>query len=549
MRILRITTILALLVLSGSVQAQRPAPDTATKPPVGKLMEIIAADRLNFITVDSLHKYTSLTGKVHIRQEKTDFYADSVVKNDVDNSMEAFGNVHINDADSVHTYAQYLKYLGKEKKAFLRKKVRLTDGAGELTTEALEYDVTQKIGIYLNGGRLKNKKSVLTSKEGYYYGDTKDAFFKQKVVLVDPEYKVLTDTLQYNTETQIATFTSPSRIISDSGRRIIYTKDGYFDMKNRRGVLGKRSLVDDSTYTFTADDMAFDDSTKLSEFRGNAVYRGKDSAQGFDLIANNIKTDRKKDIMLATENPLLLIKQKGDTTYVAADTLFSARITDLVKTRRVPVVRDSSAPESRRDSLLLSDSTHNKYIEAYYHVHIYSDSLQASCDSLFYSREDSVFRMFRDPIVWAKENQITGDTIYLFVNNNNPERLKVYENAIAINKVDSTNYYNQLKCITLNAYFLNGNIYFMRAQGSAENVYYGQDEANRFIGVSRSTADRIDVLFDNQHKPSRISFINNFDGTLYPMHDVNHESIRIRGFKWLDNLRPKSKFDILSPKK
>jgi hypothetical protein len=157
--------------------------------------------------------------------------------------------------------------------------------------------------------------------------------------------------------------------------------------------------------------------------------------------------------------------------------------------------------------------------------------------------------MFRDPIVWAKENQITGDTIYLFVHNNKPERLKVYENAIAISRVDSTNYFNQLKSTMLNAYFIEGRIHFMRASGSAENVYYGQDEANRFIGVSRSTADRIDVLFDDNNKPSRVSFINNFDGTLYPMHDVDHDAIRIRGFKWLDNLRPKSKFDILSPKK
>jgi hypothetical protein len=134
--------------------------------------------------------------------------------------------------------------------------------------------------------------------------------FKQKVVLIDPEYKVVTDTLQYNTSTEIATFTSPTIIYSDSGRRTVKTRQGYFDMKNKRGILNKRSVIEDSTYTFTADDMAIDDSTKQDEFRGNAVYRGKDTAKGFDLIANNIKTNRKKDILLATEKPILLIKQK-----------------------------------------------------------------------------------------------------------------------------------------------------------------------------------------------------------------------------------------------
>ncbi|MDE3252907.1 MAG: hypothetical protein KGO92_08870 [Bacteroidota bacterium] len=530
------------------LNAQRPAPDTAKAE--GKLLEIISAERLNVITVDSLHKYFSLAGKAHVKQEKTDFYADSMVLNEIDNSLEAFGNIHINDADSVHTYSQYLKYLGKEKKAFLKKKVKLTDGKGELTTDELEYDVTTKVGTYLKGGKLVNKKSVLTSKEGYYYGDTRDVYFKQKVVLIDPEYKVVTDTLQYNINTEIATFTSPTIIYSDSGRRTIKTRQGYFDMKNKKGILNKRSVVEDSTYTFTADDMAVDDSTKLGEFRGNAVYRGKDTAQGFDMIANNIKTDRKKDIMLATEQPILIIKQGKDSIFVSADTFYTARLTDLEKVRKVPVVRlDSSIKKIQPvDSTSNTDSSRNKYFEAYYHVRIFSDSLQTVCDSMFYSLSDSVFRLFKKPVVWAKENQITGDTIYLFVKDKKPERLLVYENAMAINKVDSTlqDFYNQVKGTTLNAWFEDGKIHSMRVKGNAENIYYGQDEKNRFIGVNKSSSDIINVLFD-KGKPSRISFLSHFDGILYPMHQVDHNTLRLRGFNWLNAIRPKSKFDILSP--
>ncbi len=535
------TCVLLCLVQTG--MAQRPAQDTGKQE--GKLLEIISADRLNMLTVDSLHKYFSLAGKAHVRQEKTDFFADSIVLNEIDNSLEAFGNIHINDADSVHTYAQYLKYLGKEKKAFLNKKVRLTDGKGQLTTEALEYDVTVKIGTYLNGGKVVNKKTTLTSKEGYYYGDTKDVIFKKNVLLIDPEYKVVTDTLQYNTGTEIATFTSPTQIYSDSGRRVIKTRQGYFDMKNKRGILNKRSVIEDSTYTFTADDMAVDDSTKLGEFRGNAVYRGKDTAQGFDMIANNIKTDRKKDILLATEKPILLIKQGPDSIYVSADTLYTARLSDLLKTRKVPLIRDTVGLKAVTDSSKTNSDSTNKYFEAYFNVKIFSDSLQAVGDSLFYSLQDSVFRLFRNPVIWAKDNQITGDTIYLYVKNKKPERMFVFENAMAISKVDSTQFFNQLKSTTINALFEDGKIYFMRAKGNAENVYYGQDEQNRFIGVSKSSSDVIDMLFDDS-KPKRVSFIRGFDGTSYPMRQANHEDLKIRGFQWLDKIRPKTKFDILA---
>jgi lipopolysaccharide export system protein LptA len=538
------------LFAANAATAQRPVADTTKKQ--GKTLEILSADRINLLKVDSLHQYTSGVGKVHVRQEKTHFYADSAIINEIDNTLEAFGNVHINDADSVQTYSQYLKYLGREKKAFLKKKVRLTDGKGELTSDELEYDVTLKIGTYLKGGKLVNKKTVLTSTEGYYYGDTKDVFFKRKVVLIDPEYKVVTDTLQYNTSTEIANFTSPTIIYSDSGRRTIKTRLGFFDMKNKKGILNKRSVVEDSTYTFTADDMAVDDSTKLSEFRGNAVYRGKDTAQGFDLIANNIKTDRKKDIMLATEKPILIIKQKKDSVFISADTLYSARLSDLLKTRKIPVVRDSfptlldsiRLSKSLIDSAGKPDSSGNKYFEAYFNVKIFTDSLQARGDSLFYSLQDSVFRLFRNPVVWAKENQVTGDTIYLYTKNRKPERMYVFENSMAISKVDSTQYYNQVKSTTINAWFENGKINFMRAKGSAENVYYAQDELNHFIGVNKSNSDIIDVWFDEKSKPRRISFLRNFDATSYPMHQVNHEDIRIRGFKWLDAIRPKTEFDI-----
>lgn len=544
MKAIRLLYLLPAFILAHiSVMAQRPSQDTAR--PEGKKLDIIYADKLNFLTVDSLHRFVTLVGKVHVIQEKTHFYADSAILNEIDNSLEAFGNIHINDADSVHTYSQYLKYLGKEKKAYLNKKVRLTDGKGTLTSDELEYDVTLKIGTYLKGGKVVNKKTTLTSKEGYYYGDTRDVIFKQKVVLIDPEYKVITDTLQYNTSTEIATFTSPTTIYSDSGRRTIKTRQGYFDMRNKRGILNKRSVVEDSTYTFTADDMAVDDSTKLAEFRGNAVYRGKDTAQGFDMIANNIKTDRKKDILLATEKPILLIKQGKDSIFVSADTLYTARLTDLLKTRKVPMIRDSSYFTKPLDTAAGSKDSTNKYFEAYFNVKIYSDSLQAVGDSLFYSLQDSVFRLFRNPIVWAKENQVTGDTIYLYTQNKKPQRLYVFENAMAISRVDSTTYFNQMKSTTINALFIDGKMHTMRAKGNAENVYYGQDEQNRFISVNKSSADIIDVLF-GESKPRRVSFLRGFDGTSYPMRKVNHDEIKIRGFKWFDNLRPKSKFDILA---
>lgn len=535
-----IICVLSLLLLAQYGLAQR-IPEDTTKSSTGTLMQIISADRYNFQKKDSVNQFASLAGHVQVRQDKTLFFADSAVVNSVLNTMEAFGNIHINDADSVHTYAQYMKYLGKERKAFLQKKVRLTDGKGTLTTDELEYDASLKIGTYLKGGKLVNKKTVLTSTEGYYYGDTRDAIFKQQVVLIDPEYKIYTDTLQYNTNSEIATVSSPSTVYN--AKRIIKTRDGFFDRKNKKVMLYQRSFIDDSTYTLTADDMAFDDSTGMGELRGNAVYRGKDSAEGADMIANNIKINKKKNSLLATEKPILLLKQGRDSIFVTAELLYSARFSDLQKTREVPLVR-----ELPKDSIVVTnkpDSSNDKFFEAYYNVKIYSDSLQATGDSLFYSLQDSVFRLFKQPIVWAQENQITGDTIYLFLKNKKPERLYVFNNGMALSKVDSSNYFNQMKGYTINALFEDGKISSMRVKGYAENVYYAQDDKKNFVGVSKNNCDVIEARFKDG-KPKKVVFINKLDGTMHPMHEVNHEELKLRNFNWFEAKRPKSKFEILA---
>src|ERR1041385_1300243 len=122
------------LFLTTSLYAQQPA-DTTVK----KQIIILNAERLNYEKKDSA-EYQSAAGKVAIKQETTLFYCDSVVLNKTKNMLEAFGHVHINDNDSVHTYSDYLRYLGNEKKAYLNGHVKLTDGKGILTTPDLDYD-------------------------------------------------------------------------------------------------------------------------------------------------------------------------------------------------------------------------------------------------------------------------------------------------------------------------------------------------------------------------------------------------------------------------
>jgi len=520
-----------------SLYAQQPA-DTSGK----KKIIILNAERLNYQKIDST-EYQSAAGKVIIQQETTLFYGDSVVLNKTKNMLEAFGHVHINDRDSIHTYSDYLRYLGNEKKAYLKGNVKLTDGKGTLTTPDLDYDLNTHIGIYAKNGKVISDKSVLTSTEGYYYGDTKDIYFKKNVVLVNPDYTVTTDTLLFNTYTNVATFTVPT-IIKASDKRKIYTSDGYYDLANKKAYFGKRPHIEDSTTILDANEVASNDSTKESEASGNVVY--KDTVQGVTIFSNNLKSNGNQSSFIATQKPIMVIKQDKDSIYMAADTFFSAKLSNLKKYRNIPVILDS-LPVT--DSIVIADSAtlkqdsaKDRFVEAYYNVRIFSDSLQAVGDSLFYSSEDSAFRLFKDPVVWSRESQISGDTIYLFTLNKKPKRMYVFEDAISVQKV-GPDYYNQVKGRTINGYFTNGDIDYVRAKGNSESIYYAQDDSSKFIGVNQATADVIDMYFA-ERQAQKVVFRSNLVGTSYPMRQINSSEMRLRSFKWLDERRPKTKYEL-----
>src|SRR5688572_14629115 len=303
-------------VSNAKVFAQFPQTITPVTDTV-KLIDILRYDRIRFIKPDSLNELMIAAGNVAFKDNTTLFYADSVVHNKQKRIIEAFGNVHINDADTIHTYSQYLIYYVDRKYAVLKKKVKMTDSKATLTTEELDYDTQLKLGNYRNGGKVVNGSTVLTSREATYYAELKDVYFKTNVHLKDPAYEVRTDSLWYNTESQLATFITTT-YIRDSSNSNIVTSEGFYDLRNKTARFGSRSVIQDKAMTITGNDISIDDRTGRFQASGNAVLI--DTAQGISIIANDIKADRITNTFLATIDPLMIIKQDRDSIYITADT-------------------------------------------------------------------------------------------------------------------------------------------------------------------------------------------------------------------------------------
>ena len=554
-----------------------------------RLIQIIRANTLRELYIDSVTVLQTIAGQVELREGGTLFTCDSATINKRTNVLEAFGNVHINQRDSIHTYAQYLKYVGADRMAYLKKKVRLTDKKGTLFTDDLTYDLKTSVGNYSGGGQVVNGKTRLTSREGTYYADTRDVFFKRDVVLNDPKYTIRSDSLRYNTGTQQVDFITGTYVKSSEGVQI-YTTSGNYDLKNGKAYFGNRTVFKDSTRTFTADRSAIDEASGIAQLEGNAVIR--DSINGYTVMGNQLFLDRKKNTFLATRKPVLIFKGEGnDSTFVAADTLFSglssfemgsqplrhdtlngAVVLDSSQTGINPIPDSSvtsvvkgNEPEENRPgkskkgkgkkershsepadavdaTASPADSTY-RYFLAFHHVRIYNDSLQAVCDSLHYSGADSTFRLFRDPVVFSNRSQISGDTIYLHTRNKKAERVAVFDRGILVNRINDK-CYNQVSGRKLNGYFKNGELDYMRVRGiPAESIFYPQDEDSAFTGLNRCHGDQIDILFRNR-EVTKIKLVNQVEGILYPIDQIPEAQRFLKGFIWLEERRPKSRFAL-----
>lgn len=563
------------------------AQTTGTLPIAGpqdttRLIEILPGSRsMRQFQKDSTTLIT-LAGNAAVKQGNTFIYGDSIVVNQLTGIAEVFGNVHINDADSVHTYAQYLKYIGKDRIAYLKKSVRLTDGKGQLFTDDLEYNLSTGIATYKGGGRVVNGKTVLTSSDAVYYSDTKDVYFKKYVHLTDPKYDIVADSLLYNTQLKEAHFISPTRIKTKEGT-VINTKNGIYNLETGEARFFDRTGISDakSHTSISADNLFSDDKTGIAVAEGNAKF--VDTLNKVTVIAGRQEVNRNENSFLATRKPVMIFYDKGDSTYVAADTLFSGLRKFDTKTKTITVKKDTlktvlsvdllhkdtsgaaqSLPVTKTDTLTsiagkpISDSLSRlsgtdslnkpsmdsiRYFLGFHNVRIFNDSLQAVSDSMYYSTEDSVFRLFKAPVFWNDKTQVSGDTMYLYTLNKQPKRLNVFFNALVISKENDA-MYNQVGGRTLNAYFAGGSIDYIRIKGSpAESVFYPQDDDSAYVGMNRSSGDVIDVYFVNKEL-NKIKFVNNVDGTLFPLRTVTPEQKYLKGFLWQDKRRPKNKLEL-----
>lgn len=197
-----------------------------------------------------------LIGSVKLRHDSMYMYCDSALIFKRINSVEAFGNVRMEQGDTLFIYGDYLYYDGMAQLAMLRENVRMINRNTELTTDSLNYDRIYNLGYYFDGGTLTDEENVLTSVWGEYSPATKIAVFNHEVKLTNPRFVLTSDTLKYHTETKVATILGPSDIVSDNNH--IYSERGIYNTVTEQAELLDRSILTNQGKKLTGDSLFYD---------------------------------------------------------------------------------------------------------------------------------------------------------------------------------------------------------------------------------------------------------------------------------------------------
>lgn len=464
--------------------------------------------------------------QVHFVHEGINMWCDKAIYYEKEDFIEAFSNVRMQQGDTINMSANYVEYSGVTELATARGNVILKEPQSTLTTDTLYFDRTKQQAFYKSKGKVvRDSSGTITSQIGRYYLNIKKYQFVKNVVLVNPDYTLNTERLDYFTESGHAYLFGPSTIIGETSK--IYCERGFYDTKNDNGYFQRNAKIDYDNRQVEGDSLYFDRNSSFASATNN--IKVTDTLNNSIIKGHYAEVYRAKDSVFITKRALAITVQEKDSIYM------------------------------RSDTLMVTGKPEHRITRAYYNVRLFKSDLAGKADSVHVDYKSGLTQMInlsrfgtsdafatkRKPILWNVDNQMTGDTIHLISNveTEKLDSLKVFNNAYLIADDTLSDGYNQIKGQRLIGLFRDNELYHVDVIKNAEVIYYSRNSDNELVGINKSKSGSLAIeISDNTI--DQIKLIQQIDGELFPESQFPKNAKKMRNFDWRGEERPNSVEDL-----
>lgn len=465
--------------------------------------------------------------QVHFIHKGINMWCDKAIYYEDQDFIEAFSNVVMKQGDTINMVANYLEYSGKTQLAYAKGDVVLTEPQSVLSTDKLHFDRNKQLAYYNTKGKVvRDSSGTITSQIGRYYMNSQKYQFTDDVVLVNPEYTLNTERLDFFTVNGHAYLYGPSTILGETSK--VYCERGFYNTNNDTGHFQRNAKIDYDNRTVEGDSLYFDRAKSFASATNNITVT--DTINRSIIKGHYAEVWRAKDSLFITKRALAITVQEQDSVYMHADTL------------------------------MVTGKENNRITRGYYNARLYKSDLSGKSDSIHVNHKTGLMQMLnlsrfsstdafataRKPVLWNIGNQMTGDTIHLISNieTEKLDSLKVFKNAFIVSKDSlSENGFNQIKGQRLIGLFRDNELYNIDIIKNAEVIYYSRNEKDELVGINKSKSGSINVQLAEQ-AIQEIRLIRQIDGELFPDSMFPKSGRRLRGFDWRGEERPMSVEDL-----
>jgi hypothetical protein len=176
-------------------------------------------------------------------------------------------------------------------------------------------------------------------------------------------------------------------------------------------------------------------------------------------------------------------------------------------------------------------------------VKVFKKDMQIVCDSLLFCDLDSLARFFVDPIIWQESRkQYTADSIYVLVRNGAMDKASLMANAF-ISIQEDTTHYDQIKGTEMLAYFDDkGEMNRFDVLGGASALFY-IEENDALATVNKPESKMLSAIFKDG-EIQRIYYYDAAKNDGFPIVQLSDDELRLKGFNWQPQKRPKDRFAV-----